>query len=192
MLGTDHVDAQLGDGLDPAVLLALPRATIDEACAASTVVLLGPDLKEELPVLYLRLRDAAEKRRTRLVELASHDTGLTPYTWKSLRHRPGEQAALARSLLDPAGRLPDGTGVTDADAADIRDQLAKGNVVVVVGRGSTAESAAFTHDAVAVLPRSGRGRQVPGHPASRERQRRHRHGSVARAPAGRRQAGRGG
>jgi NADH-quinone oxidoreductase subunit G len=151
VLGTDHVDAQLGDGLDPAMLLALPRATIDEACAASTVVLLGPDLKEELPVLYLRLRDAAEKRRTRLVELATHDTGLTPYTWKSLRYRPGEQAALARSLLDPAGRLPDGTGVTDADAADIRDQLVKGNVVVVVGRGSTAEAPAFTHDAVAVL-----------------------------------------
>ena len=28
---------------------------------AATVILLGPDLKEELPVLYLRLRDAAEK-----------------------------------------------------------------------------------------------------------------------------------
>ena len=50
-------------GSIPRSCSALPRATIDEACAASTVVLLGPDLKEELPVLYLRLRDAAEKRR---------------------------------------------------------------------------------------------------------------------------------
>ena len=63
VIGTANVDAQLGDGL-PAEVLWLPRATIDEACAATTVVLLGPDLKEELPVLYLRVRDAAEKRRS--------------------------------------------------------------------------------------------------------------------------------
>ena len=53
-LGIEHRDAQLGDGL-PAAVLGLPRATIDEAVAAPTVVLLAPDLKEELPVLYLRL-----------------------------------------------------------------------------------------------------------------------------------------
>ena len=60
-LGVANRDAQVADGL-PAELLSLPRATIDEAAAARTVVLLGPDLKEELPVLYLRLRHAAEER----------------------------------------------------------------------------------------------------------------------------------
>ena len=54
-------DAQLGDGL-PAALLDLPRATINDAASAPTVVLLGPDLKEELPVLHLRLRHAADAR----------------------------------------------------------------------------------------------------------------------------------
>ena len=34
VIGTDSVDAQLGDGLPAEVVLALPRATIDEACAA--------------------------------------------------------------------------------------------------------------------------------------------------------------
>ena len=52
-----------------------PRATIDEAANASTIVLLGPDLKEELPVLYLRLRDAAEKRRSRILEFSPIDIG---------------------------------------------------------------------------------------------------------------------
>ena len=77
VIGTDNVDAQLGDGLDPAELvLGVPRATIDEACAAGQVVLLGADLKEELPVLYLRLRHAAAQRRcTRIVELSPGDTG---------------------------------------------------------------------------------------------------------------------
>ena len=34
VIGTDSVDAQLGDGLPPEVVLGLPRATIDETCAA--------------------------------------------------------------------------------------------------------------------------------------------------------------
>ena len=59
-LGIHHRDAQLGDGL-PAAVLGLPRATIDDAVSAATVVLLAPDLKEELPVLYLRMRAAAEQ-----------------------------------------------------------------------------------------------------------------------------------
>ena len=59
VIGTDNVDAQLGDGLPAEVVLGLPRATIDEACApGGTVLLLGPDAKEELPVLFLRLRHA--------------------------------------------------------------------------------------------------------------------------------------
>ena len=47
----------------PAELLDLPRATIDGTATAATVILLGPDLKEELPVLHLRLRDSAVRRR---------------------------------------------------------------------------------------------------------------------------------
>ena len=34
VIGTDNVDAQLGDGLDPQLVLGLPRATIDDACRA--------------------------------------------------------------------------------------------------------------------------------------------------------------
>ena len=61
---------------------ACPAATIDEACAAGgTVVLLGPDLKEELPVLYLRLRHAASSDGvTRRRAVAPRDTGLDAAT----------------------------------------------------------------------------------------------------------------
>ena len=61
-LGIDHRDAQLGDGL-PAEVLDLPRATIDETVRRRRSSSLGPDLKEELPVLYLRLRDSAVRKR---------------------------------------------------------------------------------------------------------------------------------
>lgn len=123
-IGITRRDAQLGDGL-PADILALDRATIDDAATADTVILLGPDLKEELPVLYLRLRDAAEKHGTRIIEFATVDTGVSPYAWKSVRYEPGtQQAAVAKTLSDPA----------------IAEQLASGDVVVVAGRPNLAES----------------------------------------------------
>ncbi|HRE03076.1 MAG TPA: 2Fe-2S iron-sulfur cluster-binding protein, partial [Ilumatobacteraceae bacterium] len=73
VIGTPNVSAQLGDGL-PVGVLGLPRATIAQAANAKTIILLGPDLKEELPVLYLRLRDAAVKKRSRIIEFAPKES----------------------------------------------------------------------------------------------------------------------
>ena len=76
VIGTDHVDAQLGDGLPAELVAGLPGATIDEVCApGGTVLYLGPDPKEELPVLYLRLRHAAEHDGARIIELESGTLG---------------------------------------------------------------------------------------------------------------------
>ncbi len=127
-IGITHRDAQLGDGL-PVGILGLDRATIDDAANASTIVLLGPDLKEELPVLYLRLRDAAEKGRSRIIEFSTFETGMTPYAWRSERYEPGAQRdAVAKALADD----------------DVAEQLASGDVVVVAGRSNLAESAEAT------------------------------------------------
>ncbi len=103
-------DAQMGDGLPPEVL-GLDRATIDEAANASTIVLIGPDLKEELPVLYLRLRDAAEKRRSRILEISPTESGLTNVAWKSVRYEPGGAARVISATLaepDVAEQLGEG------------------------------------------------------------------------------------
>ncbi len=124
-LGIPNRDAQLGDGL-PAGLLNLPRATIGETVSAPTVILLGPDIKEELPVLFLRLRHAAEHKTTRLIEIAPKETGLTRYAWRSVRAESGARNAVAAALAD----------------GDVRDQLAKGPVVVIAGRANLAESEA--------------------------------------------------
>ena len=99
-LGVEHRDAQLGDGL-PAEVLDLPRATIEGAATAPTVILLGPDLKEELPVLFLRLRDSAVRKRTRLIEVAPAATGLTALAWRSVRLE-----SAAATMADPTGRRP--------------------------------------------------------------------------------------
>ena len=131
VIGTDNVDAQLADGLPPELLFGLPRATIDDACAARVVLLLGPDLKEELPVLYLRLRQAAIDG-TAIVELTSRRSGLSPYAATTLLYRPGELDILVEQLLaeDTGG---------DSELSQARALLRHRNPVVVVGRPSPAE-----------------------------------------------------
>ena len=76
-----------------------PKATIDEACApGTTVVLLGPDIKEELGVLYLRLRHAAVEDGVRIVEIAPASSGLSPYAAHTELHGPGGGPAAVQSL----------------------------------------------------------------------------------------------
>jgi NADH-quinone oxidoreductase subunit G len=147
VIGTDSVDAQLDDGLPPEIVLGLPRATIDDACSAKAVLLLAPDLREEMPVLYLRLRHAAVEKAVPLVELTPVPTSLATYAKASLSYRPGEAAFAARALVGGSGGAP--APALDAAVLEIaREVLAKATegssvagdgIVVVLGRTSLAE-----------------------------------------------------
>ncbi|MGO8870481.1 MAG: NADH-quinone oxidoreductase subunit NuoG [Acidimicrobiales bacterium] len=149
ILGTDSVDAQLGDGLPAEMLVGLPRATIDETASADTVVVLSGDVREEVPVLFLRLRSAIVDGGLSVVELSPRATALTPYAAAPLRYVPGEAAQLARALVSATEPVPAGC---DADAlAEGRRLAGAGNVVVVVGRPSLAEDGALVADAAQTL-----------------------------------------
>ena len=132
VIGTPNVYAHLADALRSEIL-DLPRATINEAASATTIVLLAPDLKEELPVLYLRLRDAAEKKRSRIIEFTARRSGLSKHAWKSIVSRPGDEAeAVRQALTDP----------------EIAAQIGRGNVVVVAGKANLAALGTLQTDAV--------------------------------------------
>ncbi len=124
-LGVTMRDAQLDDGL-PSSIYAYAQATIDSTCAGGTVIVVAPDLKEELPVLFLRLRDAAEKKRVRIIEVSSHQTGLTKYAWRSVQAEPGASATALAALLSESA---------------VAAQIHSGAVTIVAGRGNLAESA---------------------------------------------------
>ncbi|MEX0767318.1 MAG: NADH-quinone oxidoreductase subunit NuoG, partial [Microthrixaceae bacterium] len=149
ILGTDHVDAQLGDGLAAEVVLGLPGATIDQVCApGSTVLYIGPDPKEELSVLYIRLKHAADEDGVRIIELSPARSGLSPYTASSLQYRPADLPKLVAALL--SGDLPEqglaGIDEQEFAAATALLQAADLHLNVVIGRANLAESA----DCVAV------------------------------------------
>jgi NADH-quinone oxidoreductase subunit G len=141
LIGSDHIDAQLGDGLPADAVLGLPRATIDDACRpGGTVLVLGPDAKEELGILYLRLRHAVLNDGVRLVEMASVATGLTDELARvSLRYRPGYALPVVRALL--AGDAEDVVGgVTPEAIRAAAAALGDGPLTVIVGRANLAES----------------------------------------------------
>ena len=155
LLGSDNVDVQLGDGLPADAVLGLPRATIDDACRpGGSVLVLGPDLKEELPVLFLRLRHAVVNDGVRVVEMASVGTGLTPEIAQvSLRYRPGHALPVVRALL--AGDTIDDVGGVSPEA--IRSAVAAlgdGPLTVIVGRANLAESGRSIAAAAAAIHHS--------------------------------------
>jgi NADH-quinone oxidoreductase subunit G len=149
VLGTDNVDAQLGDGLPADVVLGMTRGTIADLDRAKAIVLLAPDLREELPVLHLRVRRAAVDLGVPLVDVAARDSGLTRYATSVLRHAPGGQAEQIEKLVVALGGKKTRTKAVDAivDAVDGRE----GPIVVVLGRPSLAEAADATVHAAALL-----------------------------------------
>jgi NADH-quinone oxidoreductase subunit G len=160
VIGTDSVDAQLGDGLPAELVLGLPRATIDAAAAAPVLITLAGDLREELPVLFLRLREAVMGATT-LLELAAAPTALTPLAAASLALRPGEAPLVARALCGDAAAVteldthPEGSAVGDDVLKTARNVLAAHpdgeGVVIVLGRPSYAESGDVVAEAARVL-----------------------------------------
>jgi NADH-quinone oxidoreductase subunit G len=166
IIGTDSVDAQLGDGLPADLVLGLPRATIDAACAAPVLITLAGDLREELPVLFLRLREAviaanAGATATTLIELAASPTALTPLATASLAIRPGDAPVVARALCGDDAAVtameahPEGSSVSSATMLAARQAVgaqADGEgIVIVLGRPSYAESGDVVAEAARVL-----------------------------------------
>ncbi|MCJ7779764.1 MAG: NADH-quinone oxidoreductase subunit NuoG, partial [Acidimicrobiia bacterium] len=140
VVGTPHLDAQIGDGLDPVFAAAVtPRAEINDLETVKTILLWGPDLKEELPVLYLRVRRAATELGANLIIVHPRRTGLDDVATQTIRYKPGTGPDLLRKLAAGDGKY-----------AKARETLAEGPVLALVGRTGLAENPALA-EAVAAF-----------------------------------------
>ena len=129
VVGTPHLDAQLADGLDPAFATSVvSRAAINDLESAKTILLWGPDLKEELPVLYLRVRRAATELGANLVIVHPRRTGLDDVAAEIIRYKPGTGPEVLRKLI--AG---------ESEFENARAILSEGPVVALVGRTGLTE-----------------------------------------------------
>jgi len=139
VIGTDNVDAQMGDGLSAELVLGLPRATIADVCApGGTILVIGVDPKETHGSLFLRLRHAAENDNSTIIEVASYSTGLTQYATHSVRSAPDEIADVVAGLFSGDSDDPAAAGL-------------QGPITVVCGPGSLATDRAIIEKAIATI-----------------------------------------
>lgn len=101
VLGTNNVDARMDDSLSSHFLAAtVDRALISDLDQAETILVWGPDLKEEHPTLYLRVRRAAQELGKSLLVVHPRATGLDDRAAHKLTYRPGGGFALLAELDD--------------------------------------------------------------------------------------------
>jgi NADH-quinone oxidoreductase subunit G len=157
VLETPHVDARMDDALSAHFLAAtVDRAVISDIDEADTILVWGPDLKEEHPTLYLRVRRAAQELGKTLVVIHPRWTGLDDRATHKLTYRPGGGHALLAEIsngdhTDVAGALSldrvvalvgiashaDGPGLAESVAATIRDMAANCKILPLNSRSNT-------------------------------------------------------
>ncbi len=150
VLGTNNVDARLDDALASHFLAATAdRALISDIDTADTIVIWGPDLKEEHPTLYLRVRRAAQELGVRLVVVHPRATGLDDRAAIKLGYRPGGGFALLDEIAD--GKHP-----------EVRQALSADRVVCLVGQASFADGPKLAESVAAyVRNKAGSARILP-------------------------------
>jgi NADH-quinone oxidoreductase subunit G len=149
VLGTDNVDAQMGDGLDAELVLGLPRATIDDVCTpGGTVLVIGVDPKETHGALFLRLRHAATQDNATIIEVGPRSTGLSDFAKHSLRVGPGKLGEAVDALL---GGSSTGTDIDADDLTAATNAVAAGPITVIYGPGSLADDRSVIENALATI-----------------------------------------
>lgn len=150
VLETPHVDARMDDGLDSHFLAAtVDRASISDLDHADTILVWGPDLKEEHPTLYLRVRRAAQELGRTLIVVHPRATGLDDRASHKITYRPGGGFALLEQLRS-------------GGHADVVDALSADDVVAIVGRPGFADSPTLAETVAAfVRDTAGRARILP-------------------------------
>ena len=145
--GTNNVDCQMDDGLDPRLLArVVDRASIADLEKAGSILVWGPDLKEEHPTLYLRVRRAAQELGARLVVVHPRRTGLDDRATVKVTYQPGTGGKVLDELIAGEGRM-----------ARAKEVLSEGPVVALLGRpgyGESPDLAEATAAFVRTLPNS--------------------------------------
>ncbi len=109
VLKTNDLDSRLQDAGTPYERLiqvagaAGSNAAITDLDSAGTIVWVGPDPKEALPVLYLRLRGAVLDHRAQLVTVSVRRSSLDDVAATVVRCEPGGEAEALAGLGELAG-----------------------------------------------------------------------------------------
>ena len=139
VLETPNIDCRMDDSLSSHFLAAtVDRALINDLDDADTILVWAPDLKEEHPTLYLRVRRAAQELGKTLVLIHPRANGLDDRATHKLTYRPGAGFALL-------GEIAAGGHV------EIINALTVSKVVTIVGLASLADGAQLAESVAALV-----------------------------------------
>jgi NADH-quinone oxidoreductase subunit G len=140
VLRTNNVDHRLEGGLAPDAIVR-PDVTYDDVLSSDLVVIVSCDVREELPVLFLRLRIAATKRGLRIAIVHPREVALSEYAIARVQPLPGDEAATATALAALLDGSADG-GSSGDGMGPLADALrnAQRPVVLLGPRASSAEA----------------------------------------------------
>ncbi len=127
VLGTKNIDCRMDDALGTRLLTGIDRrARISDVDTAGTIIVWGPDLKEEHPTLYLRVRHAVQELGANLIVIHPRATGLDDRADLKITYRPGSGSDLLTQLRG-------------GDRDDVNALLEASPVVAFVGRTGYTE-----------------------------------------------------
>ncbi len=103
VLKTNNIDHRLGGGPDADALPPHDGVTYEDVLSSDLVVLVSLDAREELPILYLRMRIAATKRGLRIAMVHPREVGLSEFAAARLSPLPGTEAATGAAVASALG-----------------------------------------------------------------------------------------
>jgi NADH-quinone oxidoreductase subunit G len=113
VLRTNNVDHRLEGG--PGVgAIVRPDVTYDDVLSSDLVVVVSADLREELPILFLRMRIAATKRKLPIAIVHPREVSLSEHAVVRVQPLPGDEASVALSITG---------GQSDGDIGALADSL---------------------------------------------------------------------
>ena len=146
-LGSPHVTSI--DELDVGALAALSAPDLSASIAdiddAESILLIGADPLNSMPILDLRLRKAVRHSEVRLVIASDRPTALDGGAEETARYAPGSDAAFLAALEAELGPDPAPDGPHQADAERLAGELRPGKSLVIwgerLGRGPDGAAA---------------------------------------------------
>jgi NADH-quinone oxidoreductase subunit G len=142
-LGTNDLDSRIHDAGDRDATLALHdpalQATVADLEFAHTVLVLGVEPVDDMPILDLRIRKGVRRHRVNLAVATARPSSLDANAKQVVRFAPGDETRAAALI---AGALGGGSDVPD-ELADLVAQLRDGgeDVVILYGERVLADPA---------------------------------------------------
>ena len=130
VIGTDQVQAQVKNSLPADVVLSAKRARIGDIDNAKAIIVLGADIKDTLPVLFLRVRKAVKENSIPLIEASSFHTSTKSLSEIQIDLIPGDETSSKKAIFETI------------DSIEKSERKSNNKIVLIAGEISPAQNSA--------------------------------------------------